>query len=79
MTTFVTVLIILLICRFLFDVERKRYCLQILRMNLFLILINIQEGQMAFLYFANLIEQPMMNLLCLRLVTLNVILCWYIH
>ena len=79
MTTFVTVLIILLICRFLFDVERKRYCLQILRMILFLILINIQERQMAFLHFANLIEQPMMNLLRLRLGMLNVILCWYIH
>ena len=44
------------------DVERKRHYLQILRLVFFiyfyfLILINIQERQMAFLHFSNLIEQ----------------------
>ena len=39
------------------DVERKRRYLQILRLVFFFFLINIQERQMAFLHFANLIEQ----------------------
>ena len=46
----------------------------------FIFYLNIQERQMTFLHFANLIEQPMMNLLHLRLLgKLNVILYWYIR